>query len=116
MKPALILLLILLSNFAVALPADYKYYRSIDTKGIRETAWIALDNGILDNLESDGKDIRIFGNDSFLPFSIDYTKGESAIPIESIIPSSERSPYRGDIFSASQMIDGSLLTYYQNDT
>ena len=38
---------------------DYKYYREINTKDLRDPIWIELSKGILDYSESSGNDIPL---------------------------------------------------------
>ncbi len=94
---------------------DYKYYRNVDTKGVNEPVWVSLDTGILDNSESNGKDIRVVGNSKYLPYHIDYESGTAPVFIEKISASSEQPDYRGQTYIASHMLDDSSSTYYQND-
>ncbi len=106
--------MVMLSSMVMA-QADYKYYRTIDTTGYREPVFTLLDSGLLDNTESDGKDIRIYGDGKELAYHIEYEAGIAPVPIESVTASSEQPAYRGTSYSPQQMIDGSSSTFYQND-
>jgi hypothetical protein len=93
---------------------SYKYYREIDTTSIREPVYVPLDVGILDYSESNGKDIRLFSADKFVPYYIEYTGSFAEVPVEDIIASLELPPFRGTTYSPKNMIDGSPVTYYQS--
>jgi len=106
-----ILLIILLLPFAAA--QDYKYYRQVNTD-TGDPVWVMLDKRILDYSESDGKDIRVYGGGTELPFHIEYESGSDLIWIESFNASSIQPEYRGHTYIPENMFDG-MSTYYQND-
>jgi hypothetical protein len=106
-----------LADVVLADVADYKYYREVDTKGIREPVFVMLDSAILDSSESNGKDIRIYGAKElayFLESASDVSE-IAPVGIESVTASSTQPAFRGIDYSASNMIDDAPETYYQND-
>jgi len=98
---------------ALAQVEDYKYYREIDTD-LREPVWINLGVSILDNTESDGKDILLY-NGVEIPYYIEYKSGTAIAQVQNIAASSVPPPYRGEIYDPENMLDGSADTFYQND-
>lgn len=113
-KPILVLLLIIMLPLSLAQIEDYKYYKTVDTAGYTEPVWVNLDVSLLDHTESNGNDIRVYGN-SELPYHIDYSNTLTKIPISEVVASSTQPNFRGEQYDTQNMIDGSVSTYYQND-
>ncbi|MBU1975052.1 MAG: hypothetical protein KKG59_01470, partial [Nanoarchaeota archaeon] len=110
----LLSLLLLLIPFTLS-QEEFKYFREIDTTGIREPVWVELDSSILDLSESFGNDILIICTNQEIPFHQEMKTGLVSLPVKQITASSEQPNARGKTFSPKNMLDDNSQSYYQNE-